>query len=66
METIVMFLKFGNEKNLMDLYKNGTIYMNSIQYFRKIEDDELRGASYEGVSEIITTQLENLRYQNWI
>lgn len=48
-----MFLKFGNETNLKDLYENGTIYMNPIQYFRKIEDKELRGDSYEGASEII-------------
>ena len=36
----------------MDLFHNGTIYMNSIQKFRKIEDNELRGDQYEGVSEI--------------
>ena len=46
------FLKFGEEKNIFDLYENGTIYMNSIQYFRQIEDNDLRGDSYEGVSMI--------------
>lgn len=47
-----MFLKFGEEKHINDLYHNGTIYMNPIQYFRKFEDNELRGDSYEGVSKI--------------
>ncbi len=47
-----MFLKFGSKENINDLYKNGTIYMNSREYFRKIEDQELRGDSYEGVYEI--------------
>lgn len=49
---IKMFIKFGEEKYLKDLYYNGTIYMNSIQYFRNIEDGELRGDIYEGISRI--------------
>ncbi len=52
MTRILMFLKFGSEQNMLDLQRNGTIYMNSIQYFRKIEDGELRGDAYEGVSTI--------------
>lgn len=47
-----MFLKFGQEIDIKDLYNNGTIYMNPIQLFRKVEDGELRGDSYEGVSRI--------------
>lgn len=51
--TILSFLKFGSEENLNDLLRNGNIFMNSIQYFRQIEDKELRGDSYEGASRII-------------
>jgi len=50
--TIAMFLKFGNEKNITDLFDNGTIYLNTLQYFRTVEDSELRGDRYEGVSSI--------------
>ncbi|MCG9791216.1 hypothetical protein [Flavobacterium algicola] len=50
--SIQMFLKFGEEKHINDLYHNGTIFMNPIQYFRKIEDGELRGDKYEGISKI--------------
>lgn len=50
--TIKLLLKLGSEKNILDLYKNGTIYMNPIEYFKKIEDGELRGDKYEGVSRI--------------
>jgi hypothetical protein len=50
--TITMFLKFGQEEHIKDLYYNGTVYMNSIQYFRKLEDGELRGDEYEGISRI--------------
>lgn len=47
-----MFLKFGQESHIKDMYENGTIYMNSIQFFRTIEDCELRGDMYEGISNI--------------
>lgn len=50
--TIKMFIKFGQEEHIKDLYYNGTIYMNSIQYFRNLEDGELRGDIYEGISRI--------------
>jgi hypothetical protein len=53
MHTIKMFLKFGQEKDIVDLYRNGTIYMNAIQKFRELEDEELRGDSYEGASKIV-------------
>jgi len=53
--TITLFLKLGNEENILDLYENGTIYINTIEYFRKIEDKELRGDKYEGVSRIINS-----------
>ncbi|MFD1629682.1 hypothetical protein [Pseudopedobacter beijingensis] len=49
---IWLFLKFGNRTNIKKLYENGTIYMNPIQYFRKEEDGELRGDSYEGAIRI--------------
>ena len=41
--TIKLFLKLGSEENILDLFENGTIYMNTIEYFRKVEDEELRG-----------------------
>lgn len=50
--TIKMFIKFGQEEHMRDLFYNGTIYMNPIQYFRELEDNELRGDIYEGISRI--------------
>jgi hypothetical protein len=47
-----MFLKFGKEADIKNLYFNGTIYMSPIQRFREIEDGELRGDRYEGISSI--------------
>lgn len=49
---IKMFLKFGSEENITDLFDDGTIYLNTLQYFRTIEDAELRGDKYEGISQI--------------
>jgi hypothetical protein len=53
--TIKLFLKLGSEENILDLFENGTIYMNTIEYFRKLEDEKLRGDKYEGVSRIINS-----------
>ena len=53
--TIKLFLKLGSEDNILDLFENGTIYMNTIEYFRKVEDEELRGDKYEGVSKVINS-----------
>lgn len=53
--TIKMFLKLGSLENITDLYENGTIYINTIEFFKKIEDNDLRGDNYEGTSEIINS-----------
>jgi hypothetical protein len=53
--TIQAFLKFGAENHINDLYENGTVYLNTIEYFRKCEDEELRGDEYEGTNRIINS-----------
>ena len=53
--TISTFLKFGSERNIRDLFENGTIYINTIDFFRKVEDKELRGDKYEGASRIVNS-----------
>lgn len=50
---IFSFIKFGTEENILDLLENGTIYCNPIETFRQMEDDFLRGDSYEGTIKII-------------
>lgn len=53
MEILVTnFIKFGTEANILDLYNNGTIYMNPISYFKNIEDSQLRGDYFEAISEL--------------
>jgi hypothetical protein len=49
---IITLIKLGREKDIMDLYENGTIYLNPIDYFRKNEQDSDKGDDYEGVSKI--------------
>ena len=51
--TVKGMFKFGSEENIIDLFENGTIYLNPLQYFRKVEDAELRGDKYEGIIEVI-------------
>ncbi len=53
--TIKMFIKIGAEEHIKDLYESGTIFINTIEYFKRIEDKELRGDKYEGASEIINS-----------
>lgn len=50
-----MFLKFGSKANIQDMYDNGTVYLNTIEFFRKHEDNALRGDKYEGASKIINS-----------
>jgi hypothetical protein len=45
-------VKFGNLEHLESLQTNGEVYMNTLPYFRKIEDDDLRGDPFDSVSEI--------------
>jgi hypothetical protein len=43
-----IFLKFGGEKNMNDFFYNGTVYMNSLGYFRKEALSDLqRGDMHE-------------------
>lgn len=49
---IKCFLKFGEQDHMLDLFENGTIYMNSIQFFRTLKDERLRSDRFEGVSNI--------------
>jgi hypothetical protein len=49
---IGFFIKFGSRHDIYDLYENGTIYFNSIEYFRKLEEKGLRGDDYEGTTSI--------------
>ena len=56
------FFKFGSKKNILDLYENGTIYFNSIDYFQRLEEQGLRGDNYEGTTNI-TNLHENDKYK---
>lgn len=45
-------LKFGQRKHIEDLYNNGTIYMNSINYFKRVEQNEQKKDDREGILHI--------------
>ena len=46
-------IKFGEYEHLCSLRDKGEIYMNTLPYFREIEDGELRGDPFDSVTEII-------------
>lgn len=49
---IYNFIKFGQTEHIFDSYNNGTLYFNTIEFFKKIEDTNLRGDDLEGIIEI--------------
>lgn len=46
-----ILIKFGQKEDMEDLMFNGTVYFNTIEYFRKCEQKE-RGDSFEGTLDI--------------
>lgn len=50
-----MLLKFGRDEDILDLFENGTIYMNTIQYFKNLEKEGI-GDSFE-----TSTQIRNYK-----
>lgn len=62
--SIHFFIKFGNEVDMLDLLNNGSIYFNSIEYFQKLEEKEIRGDPYEGTFRIKNhKKSENLKLE---
>ncbi len=53
--TILVFLRFGQEAHIKDLYENGTVYLNTVEYFRGLKDTGFRGDPYEGIDRVINT-----------
>lgn len=45
-------VKFGQQEHLKLLQEEGLLYLNNLQYFWKIEDQELRGDPFDGVAEV--------------
>lgn len=46
----IILIKFGSYEHLMQLQDEGLLYMNYLPYFWEIEDGELRGDPFDGVS----------------
>jgi len=49
---VIASIKFGSYDNIMDMLDNGTIYCNTLDYFKKIEDGFVRGDAHEGTVRI--------------
>jgi len=43
------FLKFGAATHMKALLREGLIYCNTVRYFQRLEQDQLRGDSFEGL-----------------
>ncbi len=47
-ERILFLLKFGSQKNIRDLYENGTLYLSPFEQFQVTEKNNYRGDRKEG------------------
>lgn len=45
-------IKFSQHEHVLQLQNEGLLYMNNLAYFRRIEDEELRGDSFDGVTRV--------------
>lgn len=69
-------VKFGQREHLRQFREEGLLYMNNLPYFWRIEEDEVRGDPFDGVSEVRrgrngTAKLggdrnQQLRITNWV
>ena len=57
---IYKLIKFGKKEHIEDLLNNGTVYCNTIEYFRTLEEEEeegnLRADNYEGTYRVTQFQ----------
>lgn len=59
-KTITALIKVGQTKHMIDFLKNGTIYANTIAYFREYAIDANRGDFAEGAHSSITINLKQI------
>jgi hypothetical protein len=52
-ERIYALLKFGKREHLQRLRNEGSLYLNTLQYFQELESDPERGDPFEGSETII-------------
>lgn len=56
--SLLGLIKFGWEDHMLDLYHNGTIYLNDLSYFKEVDKNENRADIYEGIT--------NIKQVNWL
>lgn len=57
----IKLVKFGERKYMDDLYHEGKIYMNTVEFFRTYEDKNGIGDEFEGVSYILRNAIGEIR-----
>jgi hypothetical protein len=59
----VFLLKFGKERDILDLYENGTVFCKRLQYFTTLEDEQVRGDINETFKTVTFKQEEITSFQ---
>ncbi|MBS4059655.1 MAG: hypothetical protein KG029_04595 [Bacteroidetes bacterium] len=60
--TLVFLFKFGSEENIDNLLQHGTVYCNTVKYFREVDDNYTRGDENECKTYI--KQIDWLKIEN--
>jgi copper chaperone CopZ len=55
------FIKFGEKTHLLNLLNEGEIYCNTIHYFSKLENEDLRKDKNDGIAEL--KQVYNIKFK---
>ena len=58
MKKVVFLLKFGKKKHIENLYEKGTIFCNTISFFRNFEKNDFIGDKFEGTTSIKNSKKE--------
>lgn len=68
-DKVLALFKFGKQEHVEDFVYNGNIYMNSLSYFRKLENDIVRKDKFESASYNLQADGATLRMEQdgkWI
>lgn len=47
-----VLIKFGERQYMLDLFEKGIVYMNTVSYFKELEEDDLRRDPHEGIASL--------------
>ena len=60
-DDILRLFKFGKKEHIEQLYREGLLYLNTLDYFTRLEGDGVRGDKDEGLSMSLQPEIAKLQ-----